>query len=118
MIADVKIIKGLPIEQIDQFVDKTVYNTAVITREFTKNANAYPYLTGELMRQEVAQPVVGSDKNYGLLSGVDYAKYVWNFKKANWTNPSTKPRWYYSVFNKDGATILCDAVIKSLKGLK
>ena len=118
MIAEVKIIKELPKEQIEQFIDKTVYNTVVLTREYTKSANAFPYLTGELMRQEVAQPVTGSNKSYELLSGVDYAKYVWNYNNVKWTNPSTRPQWYLSTYEKEKASILSNAVARAIKELK
>ena len=37
---EVEITKELPVKQIDSFMDKTVYNMAVITREYTKGANA------------------------------------------------------------------------------
>ena len=94
-------IKELPIEQIRQFEDKVVYNCALYTREFTKNANAYPYLTGELMRSEVALPVDKlGNQEYGLRSGVSYAMDVWKKSNVNWTNPSTEPQWYFNVYRK------------------
>ena len=43
MNVEIEIIKGLPVEQIQKFEDKTVYNCAVYTREMTKGSNAYPY---------------------------------------------------------------------------
>lgn len=118
MIAEIQVLKGLPTEQIDQYINKTVYNAVVLTREHTKSANAYPYLTGELMRSEVALPVEGANKEYSLLTGVDYALRVWNYQNVKWTNPRTKPQWYYSIFNREGATILMEASARALKELK
>ena len=115
MNVEVQIIKELPVKQIEQFEDKTTYNCAVFTREHTKNANAYPYLSGELSRQEIAAPIVGSNKDYGLAPGVDYATKVWGYTNPKWTNPDTQPQWYYSVFNKDGYTIIDQAVNTALK---
>ena len=112
---EVKIVKDLPVEQINKFEDKVVYDVAVLTREFTKSSNAFPYLTGELQRQEIAAPIIGSNKDYGLSAGVSYATRVYNFKNANWTNPSTQPQWYYNVFNKNGNTIISDSVVRALK---
>jgi hypothetical protein len=115
MKVEVKILKGIPVEQIDKFEDRVVYNTALATREYVKSRNAYPYLSGRLARAEIASPIAGYDKAYGLRSGVDYAKYVWPMKDVNWTNPSTKPQWYYSAFKEKGYGFLINAVIRSKK---
>lgn len=115
---EVKIIKDIPKDQIDKFEDKVVYNTAVLTREYTKSASAYPYLTGELERTEVASPITGSNKEYNLLAGVDYAKYVWKMTDVNWTNNSTNPQWYYNVFRKKNQLIIQSAMNKAIGELK
>lgn len=115
MNVEIKIIKGIPKEQIKKFEDKVVYNTAVFTREYTKQTNSYPYLSGKLNRSEISAPILGSNKEYGLSSGVDYAKYVWNMENVNWTNSSTEPHWYYSNFKKNSNTILYDAVTRAKK---
>lgn len=113
MNVEVRIIKGIPTQQINKFEDRVVYNTAVATREYTKGRNAYPYRTGELRRQEVASAITGSNKEYGLGAGVNYAKYVWKMTNANWTNPSTVPQWYYNMFRQKGALLLNNAVIRA-----
>lgn len=113
---EVKIIKDIPKNEINKFEDKVVYNTAVLTREYTKSANAYPYRTGELQRSEISAPIISSgNKSYGLSAGVGYAKSVWNYKNVNWTNSSTQPQWYYSIFRKQGASIMQNAVSRALK---
>lgn len=113
-----KVIKGIPEEQINKFQDRTVYNTAVLTREETKSLNAYPVRSGELKRQEIAQQIIGNDKEYGLGSGVDYAHRVYKYENVKWTNNSTLPHWYYSVLNKNGAMILANATVRALKEIK
>ena len=112
---EVKIIKGIPTQQIDSFEDKVVYNTAVATREYTKSRNAYPYLTGELRRSEISDPILGSNKEYSLSGGVGYAKTVYNYTNVKWTNPSTVPHWYHSVFKDKGYVLITGAVIKAKK---
>lgn len=112
---EINFIKDIPTEQIDKFEDKVVYNTAVFTRESTKSANAYPYLSGNLRRSEVSAPISGNDKEYGLQAGTDYAKYVWNMTNVNWTNSNTEPQWYFNVFRKRAAIIVAGAVVKALK---
>lgn len=112
---EVEIIKGLPEKQIQKYEDRVVYNVAVITREHTKQAGAYPYLTGELARQEAAAQIVGSDKEYGLAAGVDYAVNVWKMKNVNWTNPRTEAQWYYAAYTRLPNVILQGAKSIALK---
>ena len=112
---EIEIIKGIPVEQINNFENKAVYDCAVYTRDFTKQDNAYPYLTGALRKEETASPIIGSNKEYGLTGGVDYAVSVWKKTNANWTNPNTQPQWYKSVFNKHSGTIVSGAVVSALK---
>ena len=112
---EIDIIKGIPVEQINKFEDKVVYNTAVFTREYVKGRNAYPYRTGELRRQEVASPILGSNQSYSLEAGVSYGKTVYNYTNVKWTNPSTLPQWYYTAFRQKGAVLLTDAVLKAKK---
>ena len=112
---DVKWVKEIPKKQIDNFTDRVVYDVAVFTREYTKGTSAFPRLSGELERQEIAAPIVGTHKEYGLTSGVDYAKYVWKMKDVSWTNKSTKPQWYYTEFKNDAEKIVNQAVNTALK---
>lgn len=115
---DIEIIKGLPVEQINEFADRTIYNVAVETREMTKGLRAFPYLSGELERMEIAEPITGSDKEYGLSAGVDYAKRVYNYNEANWTNPNTERHWYHTVYEKHSASIVNNAKERALKEIK
>lgn len=110
-----KWVKEIPTKQINAFEDRVVYNTAVFTREYTKNSRAYPHLSGTLEEQEVAAPISGSNKNYGLEAGVDYAKYVWRMDDVHWTNQQTKPQWYYTQFKNDAEKIVSQAVTSAMK---
>lgn len=103
-------------KELDSFTDKAIYNVAVLTREMTKNLHAFPRLTGRLELAEVQEQITGSNKEYGLSAGVDYAKYVWvKGEKTIWTNPKTEPQWYYSVYRKHENEIVSDAVNRALK---
>lgn len=113
---EIEIIKDIPVDQIRKFEDKVVYNVATLTREFTKSAQAFPYLTGRLQQSEVALPIIPlGNKEYGLGTGVDYAMSVWNKKNANWTNPSTRPQWYATTFKISSQVIVNNAIQNSLK---
>ena len=114
----VKITKDIPEKDIAKFEDRVVYNVAVLTREYTKSMNAYPYLSGELARQEIASPITGKDGVYNLLAGVNYAKIVYNYKNANWTNKSTKPQWYNSVYRQKEKTIIDNAQKRAIGEIK
>jgi hypothetical protein len=118
---DVKAIikEDIPEKQIEQFEDRVVYFTALLTREFTKGARAYPHLTGELERQEVRVPIQRLDKaSYGLLRGTTYASYVYKMKNVKWTNPSTQPQWYSTIYRQREKTITETAQERALKELK
>lgn len=115
---EVKILKGIPVKQLDFFKDKVVYYTAMATREYVKGRNGYPYLTGKLMQEEIASPIVGSNKEYSLLGGVKYAKRVYNYDNVKWTNQSTIPHWYYTAFRMKSSVLTTNAVIRTLKELK
>lgn len=116
---NVSIPKGLPIEQIDNFVDRVVYNTALITKEETKKQEAYPFRTGLLSKTEFNSQIVGSNKEYGLIAGVDYAVDVWGYpQNTNWTNPRTQAQWYETVYKNNKEKITDQAVRKALSELK
>ena len=115
MNVEVQIIKGLPTKQIDMFEDKVIYNIAVLTREYTKSTNSYPYLTGTLQQTESSAPIIGNNKDYGLATGVDYAKKVWTYQNVNWSNPGTQPQWYATNFRLQGNMIINNAVNNALK---
>lgn len=103
-------------KNIDKFTDKVVYNVAVLTREMTKGLHAYPRRTGRLEQTEVSEQITGSNKEYGLSTGVDYAKYVWQKgKNTAWTNSNTEPQWYYTVFDKHDREIVKNAIDRALK---
>ena len=112
---EIKIIKDIPKEQIEDFTDKVVYNVAVLTRERTKELRAFPYRTGRLEETEIQQHITGSNKEYGLSAGVDYAVRMYNLDNANWTNPSTEPHWYYNIYDRYKKTIVMDAVSRAKK---
>lgn len=115
MNVDIEIIKGIPEKQIEQFEDRVIYNVAVETREMTKGYNAFPYLTGTLMEQEIAAPITGSNKEYGLSAGVDYAMYVWKMTDVAWTNQQTQNQWYETIYIKNKSTIKQIATSIALK---
>lgn len=115
MNVDIEIIKGIPEKQIEQFEDRVIYNVAVETRELAKGQSAFPYKTGKLMASEISVPVTGSNKEYGLSAGVDYAMYVWKMTDVAWTNPQTQNQWYETIYIKNKSTIKQIATSTALK---
>lgn len=118
MEAEIIIKKGLPKEQIEKFEDRVVYHTAAATREYVKSRNGFPYLTGKLRSTEIAAPILGTNKEYSLTGGVEYAKTVWNYSNVNWTNPSTMPKWYATAFKDKGTVLITNAVLKAMKEIQ
>ena len=115
----IKVVKDIPKKQIKTFEDRQMYNTAAITREFTKGANAFPKNTGELARQEIRLPIVKIDDNaYGLLRGTPYASYVWKMTNVKWTNPMTRPKWYSTIYQKKETMIIEMATERALGEIK
>lgn len=115
---DTKIIKDIPEKEISTFEDKVVYYAAMYTREYTKNMNAYPELTGELRKQEIKAPITGSNGVYELLDGTTYAKYVYKMDDVKWTNQSTIPQWYDNVYKRKQNLIIEKSKQAALKETK
>lgn len=113
---NVEVKKDIPKKEIEQFEDRSVYFTAVLTREITKGTRAYPHRTGELERQEIRSPIARLDRaKYGLLRGTRYASYVYKMTNVKWTNPSTRPQWYGSIYRQKEKTIIETAQSRALK---
>ena len=117
----VEIPKQLPVKELDNYVDKVVYNTARITLDYTNSKQRFPYRTGELKRASMAEGVVGEgNKTYHLgAQGVDYAPIVWNYPQStNWTNPNTFAQWYVTEYKNEKETITQQAINNALNGLR
>lgn len=116
----IELKRDLPIEQLKRWQDKVVYSMARVTLDFTNSANHFPYLTGELNRASMAQGVEGNNATYYLgARGVNYAPRVWEYGEGtNWTNPSTLPKWYVSVFDKYKTEITTQAIKNAETELK
>lgn len=114
-----KVTKDIPEEQIEEFEDKVIYFTAVLTREYTKGANAYPRLTGELARQEIRSPILKQgNAKYGLLRGTNYASYVYKMTNVKWTNKATRPQWYSTIYKQKEKSIVETATQRALGELE
>lgn len=117
----VEIPRKLPIRELDNYIDKVVYNAARITLDFTNTKQRFPYRTGELNRASMAEGVVGEgNKTYHLgARGVDYATVVWDYPQStNWTNPRTYAKWYMTEFKNEQEVIMNQAVNNAMRGLK
>lgn len=104
----VEIEKPIDEKDIIQYENWVVMYAAVWTREFTKNLQAFPRLTGELEEQEYKAPIRHDGyAQASLLGGVEYAKYVFRYKQSSkWTNPNTIAHWYANVYRKNQAEIM------------
>lgn len=115
----VSIPKKLPVKQLDNFVDRTVYNTARITLDRTHSH--IPRLTGNMERDIIGYGVRGSNKTYALgFSSANYAPIVWNYpqNRTNWTNPRSYSKWFITEFKNSKEQITHQAVNQALKVIK
>lgn len=113
-----KVVKPLPVKQLQKWEDKVVYGMARATLDFT-NKNAFPEKTGTLRRASMAAGVKTVGRmTYGLGyseeydgESVDYGKIVYKYGPGtHWTNKSTVPHWYDGVFKKHKSNIMQDAL--------
>ena len=119
---DIKVIKDLPVEQINKYVDLTVFGIARGVLDYTANENRFPYLTGNLQKSAMAEGVKKeSSKTYYLgAQGADYATYVWDYsqKGTNWTNPDTYAQWYVTTYKNKKEVITQLAIDNALRSVK
>lgn len=117
----VEIPRELPVKELDNYIDLTIYNIARITLDYTNSKQRFPYLTGELNRASMAEGVVSEgNKTYHLgASGVDYAPDVWEYPQGtNWTNPNTYAQWYLTEYQNEKEVITSLAVNNAMKLVK
>lgn len=117
----VEIPRELPVRELDNYIDLTIYNIARITLDYTNSKQRFPYLTGELNRASMAEGVVSEgNKTYHLgASGVDYAPDVWEYPQGtNWTNPNTYAQWYLTEYQNEKEAITNLAVNNAMKLVK
>lgn len=117
----VEIPRELPVRELDNYIDLTIYNIARITLDYTNSKQRFPYLTGELNRASMAEGVVSEgNKTYHLgASGVDYAPDVWEYPQGtNWTNPNTYAQWYLTEYQNEKEAITSLAVNNAMRLVK
>lgn len=117
----VEIPRELPVRELDNYIDLTIYNIARITLDYTNSKQRFPYLTGELNRASMAEGVVSEgNKTYHLgAAGVDYAPDVWGYPQGtNWTNPNTYAQWYLTEYKNEKEVITNLAVNNAMKLVK
>lgn len=114
----VSVPKKLPIAQLNQFVDKTVYNEAAITLERTEPH--VPRLSGHMIGDIMARGVRGNNKVYTLgVMMTPYAKYVWEYpQNTNWTNPHSYAKWFMTEFRNSKEKIVSQAVSRAKQVIK
>lgn len=116
---DVEIIKDLPVDELNAYIDNTVYNIARVTLDFT--GPHIPHLSGDMERAIASYGVQGSNKEYTLGDNItDYSQTVWNYPQngTNWTNPRSYSKWFITEFKNQKDVIVNRAVTSAKKGYK
>ena len=114
----VSVPKKLPVRQLNQFIDRTVYNTAVITLERTEPH--IPRLSGHMVGDTLARGVKGFNKSYTLgTDSTPYSSIVWNYpQNTNWTNKKSYSQWFMTEFRNSKEKIISQAVERALKVIR
>lgn len=121
MNVEIEIIKDIPTDKINKYVDLTVYGMARNTLDYTLADSRFPFKTGNLQNRSMAQGAKKESKNTYVLGaeGVDYAEYVWEFpQNINWTNPDTYAQWYITEFKDKKELIIHNAVNNAIRSVK
>lgn len=116
---DVEIIKDLPVDELNAYIDNTVYNIARVTLDFT--GPHIPHLSGDMERAIASYGVQGSNKEYTLGDNItNYSQIVWNYpqNRTNWTNPRSYSKWFITEFKNQKDVIVNRAVTSAKKGYK
>ena len=116
---DVEIVKNLPINELNAYIDNTVYNIARVTLDFT--GPHIPHLSGDMERAIASYGVQGSNKEYTLGDNItNYSQIVWNYpqNRTNWTNPRSYSKWFITEFKNQKDVIVNRAVTSAKKGYK
>lgn len=116
---NVSVPKQLPTKQLNNFVDRTVYNIARTTLDET--APHIPRLSGNMERDIFGYGVRGNNKTYSLgFITANYAPIVWNYpqNKTNWTNPMSYSKWFITDFKNNKEKITRQSVSQALKVIK
>ena len=113
-----KIVRELPKKDIDKYVDRTVYNIAALTLQYTDPH--IPVRSKHMYDDLYARGVKGRNKRYNLgTDETDYAIYVWNMPKGtHWTNKQSYPQWFMTEFNNNKEKIVDQAISRAKAVLK
>ena len=115
----ITIPRKLPIKQLDNYIDRTVYNIARITLDRT--APHIPRLSGDMERAIAGYGVKGHNKSYALgFTSTNYAPIVWNYPQSttHWTNPRSYSKWFLTEFKNSKEQITNQAVNQAMKVIK
>ena len=118
---EVKIIKDLPIEELQKYVDLTIYGVARGTMDYTASDNRFPKRTGNLQMSSMAHDPRKENNGVYCLdvpAEAEYAKYVWNMENVNWTNPETYAKWFITVYQEKKDIITHNAVENAIRSVK
>lgn len=93
------------IQKLYEANDKVVYAIARQTLDRVGEAEATAYKTGATQRSMFARGVQADSEGYYIGDFTSYAIYVYKLKKANWTNPRTRPQWFHTIWQEQGDLI-------------
>lgn len=94
--------------------DKVTYAIARRMIDHVGELHATAYRTGEMERSMFSHGVGQDALGYYIGNFTSYAKEVYSWKDANWTNKNTRPQWFDSVWKEYGELIKVEVLSKYL----
>lgn len=91
--------------------DDILYSVARQTLDLS-----YPIIpkdTTTMARSSMSNGVRGGNGDFYIGSFTDYASYVWKMENVHWTTPGTTNKWFARTLNKNGKTIIDNAINQS-----
>lgn len=100
-------------KKIEQMPDRCMYAIARGTLDIVGAMQVTPYLTGKTEQSMFSQGVRKDADGYYIGNMTDYASYVYKMPQStNWSRPSTKARWFETVWNQKGEAITNEQIAR------
>lgn len=101
---------------LDRIPNEILHAVAKETLDMTRSKRFIPYKTGKLDETSADYGARKCSDGYCIGSFTNYASSVWKMPQStNWTNKSSKSKWYAYTLKRYGQTIIDTAISQAWK---